>query len=269
VPRMDGESDTHGCKTLKPPGKSPEAGLHAVRPAGLEPAAHSLGNCCSIHLSYGRETIPQYNGHTRRPSPCLIPACAVAGHGRGDGAGKIVPLRESMDRGKPVLPDPRREGFEARRQFICRQGLRRRCWGAALMCGHLMRCRLSCHRLPRSRRTSCPRPGCRRAPASDEGREQRAADGSGGGTESGSGGLTGYCGGRRHVPDSWRGVVDHGAAFSVWAGDAWMIRVRSGRRKPGQRRHPPVRMLAPTNTCRPGAGSKYRAPAAFTLTDPK
>ena len=26
-----------------------------VRLAGLEPAAHSLGNCCSIHLSYRRK----------------------------------------------------------------------------------------------------------------------------------------------------------------------------------------------------------------------
>jgi hypothetical protein len=25
-----------------------------VRPAGLEPATHSLEGCCSIHLSYGR-----------------------------------------------------------------------------------------------------------------------------------------------------------------------------------------------------------------------
>ena len=25
-----------------------------MRPTGLEPVAHSLGNCCSIHLSYGR-----------------------------------------------------------------------------------------------------------------------------------------------------------------------------------------------------------------------
>ena len=34
-----------------------------VRLAGLEPAAHSLGNCCSIHLSYRRKktgrVIPQ------------------------------------------------------------------------------------------------------------------------------------------------------------------------------------------------------------------
>jgi hypothetical protein len=25
-----------------------------MRPAGLEPATHSLEGCCSIHLSYGR-----------------------------------------------------------------------------------------------------------------------------------------------------------------------------------------------------------------------
>ena len=28
--------------------------LNGVRPAGLEPATHSLEGCCSIHLSYGR-----------------------------------------------------------------------------------------------------------------------------------------------------------------------------------------------------------------------
>jgi hypothetical protein len=27
---------------------------NVMRPAGLEPATHSLEGCCSIHLSYGR-----------------------------------------------------------------------------------------------------------------------------------------------------------------------------------------------------------------------
>jgi hypothetical protein len=30
-----------------------------MRPAGLEPATHSLEGCCSIHLSYGR--VPLFN----------------------------------------------------------------------------------------------------------------------------------------------------------------------------------------------------------------
>ena len=30
-----------------------------MRPAGLEPATHSLEGCCSIHLSYGRSRLDQ------------------------------------------------------------------------------------------------------------------------------------------------------------------------------------------------------------------
>jgi hypothetical protein len=45
-----------------------------MRLAGLEPAAHSLGNCCSIHLSYRRmissyqrlNGIAEYHGITCR-----------------------------------------------------------------------------------------------------------------------------------------------------------------------------------------------------------
>jgi hypothetical protein len=44
--------------------------LREVRPAGFEPATHSLEGCCSIQLSYGRPTTSKYNGHgTCQPHP--------------------------------------------------------------------------------------------------------------------------------------------------------------------------------------------------------
>lgn len=35
-----------------------------VRPNGFEPSARSLGNCCSIHLSYGRVRIYCTKSHS-------------------------------------------------------------------------------------------------------------------------------------------------------------------------------------------------------------
>jgi hypothetical protein len=40
--------------------KSAKSLIRLASPAGLEPAAHSLGNCCSILLSYG-DPGPEYS----------------------------------------------------------------------------------------------------------------------------------------------------------------------------------------------------------------
>jgi hypothetical protein len=41
-----------------------ESAKKPMRPAGFEPATHSLEGCCSIHLSYGRQegNAIKYNG---------------------------------------------------------------------------------------------------------------------------------------------------------------------------------------------------------------
>ncbi len=50
-------------------------------PAGLEPATHSLGNCCSILLSYGdssrKDTLPV------RPAPADVCGSGNAADGLG------------------------------------------------------------------------------------------------------------------------------------------------------------------------------------------
>ena len=58
-------------------GKRP---AHLARPAGLEPAAHSLEGCCSIHLSYGR----QYSRSPGRPRSDAGRPFPVAHIGRGE-----------------------------------------------------------------------------------------------------------------------------------------------------------------------------------------
>lgn len=56
-----------------------------VRLAGLEPAAHSLGNCCSIHLSYRRNpdiiALAPAIANNRHPFvPVLCLFCAISRH---------------------------------------------------------------------------------------------------------------------------------------------------------------------------------------------
>ena len=66
--------DSPGCLIIRP---DPLRGQLA-RPAGLEPAAHSLEGCCSIRLSYGRLYQETKTGGTQaRSSP-------VAHIGRGE-----------------------------------------------------------------------------------------------------------------------------------------------------------------------------------------
>ena len=44
-----------------------------VRPNGFEPSARSLGNCCSIHLSYGRVRIYCTKSHSRCKDWLIFP----------------------------------------------------------------------------------------------------------------------------------------------------------------------------------------------------
>jgi hypothetical protein len=57
--------------------------LEGAPPRGLEPPTFSLGNCCSIQLSYGGEVVLQYlaAGTSRKVSRLVS---AVVSNGRGD-----------------------------------------------------------------------------------------------------------------------------------------------------------------------------------------
>ena len=81
-----------------------------MRPAGLEPATHSLEGCCSIHLSYGRVLLFNNLGNLARTATRLVTeelpgpeyACDSSRRPtRAAGAGPIAELLDVIDLVEP------------------------------------------------------------------------------------------------------------------------------------------------------------------------
>lgn len=61
------------CLQTKSPSSIEGLCHHMVRPNGFEPSARSLGNCCSIHLSYGRVQNHCTKSHSRCKDWLIFP----------------------------------------------------------------------------------------------------------------------------------------------------------------------------------------------------
>lgn len=99
--RQRSTPDLRRCRACSPtsPDKNegrppPKENGRFMRPAGLEPAAPSLGNLCSIHLSYGRATLNISHRHS-----IVTPSHAQTSHRRCD-----HPARPREHRPSPCAP---------------------------------------------------------------------------------------------------------------------------------------------------------------------
>src|SRR6266480_742765 len=111
-----------------------------MRPGGFEPPTNSLEGCCSIHLSYGRQTRAVYNltPHCRppmpreRPTPFFSHIVACSTHGdrprkRSAPGRRRRDGRTHPDRSRPPAPAAARAREHARRlgpshPYLCRRG---------------------------------------------------------------------------------------------------------------------------------------------------